>query len=47
MASLIPVRLRMFKLTIGIAIGYEDKAHGINKFTSARDPISETVRFFS
>ena len=35
------------KLTIGIAIGYEDKAHGINKFTSARDPISETVRFFS
>lgn len=33
------------KLTIGIAIGYIDKGHGINKFVSARDPLSETVRF--
>ena len=34
------------KITIGIAVGYEDKEHGINKFVSARSPIAETVRFF-
>jgi nitroreductase len=33
------------KLTIGIAIGYADNANRINNFTSARDPIGETVRF--
>jgi nitroreductase len=35
------------KLTIGIAIGYVDKGHGVNNFVSARDPVSETVRFFN
>jgi len=34
------------KLTIGIAVGYIDKANGMNNFISARDPISDTVRFF-
>jgi nitroreductase len=33
------------KLTIGIAVGYADNANKINNFASARDPISETVRF--
>lgn len=33
------------KLTIGIAIGYADKGHGINKFVSGRSPFGETVRF--
>ena len=34
------------KITIGIAIGYADKEHGINKFVSSRSPLAETVRFF-
>jgi nitroreductase len=34
------------KITIGIAVGYADKENGINKFISARCPLSETVRFF-
>jgi len=34
------------KLTIGIAIGYADKDHGINKFVSDRSPLNETVHFF-
>ena len=33
------------KLTIGIAIGYADKGHGINNFVSERSPLVETVRF--
>ena len=33
------------KLTIGIAIGYADGGHGINKFVSDRSPLDETVRF--
>jgi nitroreductase len=33
------------KAVIGIAIGYEDKSHGINKYRSKREPIEETVRF--
>jgi len=32
------------KLTIGIAIGYADKGHGINNFVSERSPFNETVR---
>ena len=35
-----------FKITIGIAVGYSDKEHGINKFVSSRSPLTETVRFF-
>lgn len=35
------------KLTIGIAIGYADMSNKINNFVSARDPISETVRFLN
>ena len=34
------------KITIGIAVGYADKEHGINKFVSARSPLAETVHFF-
>jgi len=34
-----------FKLTIGIAIGYEDKEHGINRFVSDRKSLDETVRY--
>ncbi|MCL1940312.1 MAG: nitroreductase [Synergistaceae bacterium] len=34
------------KITIGIAVGYADKEHGINKLVSARSPLAETVRFF-
>jgi len=34
------------KLTIGIAIGYADTKHGINKFISERSPLDETVHFF-
>ena len=34
-----------FKLTIGIAIGYEDREHGINNFTSGRKSLDETARF--
>ena len=34
------------KVTIGIAVGYADKEHGINNFVSARSPLTETVRFF-
>ena len=34
------------KLTIGIAIGYADKEHGINHFISDRSPIDEVVHFF-
>ena len=33
------------KLTIGIAIGYADKEHGINRFVSGRKPMSETVAY--
>ena len=33
------------KITIGIAIGYADREHGINRFVSARSPLSDTVRF--
>jgi nitroreductase len=33
-------------VTLGIAVGYEDKAHGINNLITARDPISDTVKFF-
>ena len=33
------------KLAIGLAIGYADKAHGINNFKSERSPLSETVRY--
>lgn len=33
------------KITIGIAMGYADKAHGINKFVSGRKTLEETVRF--
>ena len=33
------------KLTIGIALGYADKEHGINNFVSDRTPLDETVRF--
>ena len=34
------------KITIGIAVGYADKEHGINKFVSSRSPLTETVHFF-
>ena len=34
------------KLTIGIAIGYEDKEHGINKLVSARKTLDDTVKFY-
>ena len=34
------------KITIGIAVGYADKEHGINKLVSGRSPLVETVRFF-
>jgi nitroreductase len=34
------------KITIGIAVGYADRGNGINNFVSAREPLSETVRFF-
>jgi nitroreductase len=34
------------KITIGIAVGYADRENRINKFVSARKPMSETVRFF-
>ena len=34
------------KITIGIAIGYADTEHGINRFSSERSPMEETVRFF-
>ncbi|MCL1981993.1 MAG: nitroreductase [Clostridiales bacterium] len=34
------------KLTIGIAIGYADKANGINNFVSGRKTLEETVRYF-
>ena len=33
------------KLTIGIAIGYEDKEHGINRFVSGRKSLDKTVHF--
>ena len=33
------------KLTIGIAIGYPDPEHGLNRFISPRRPFTETVRF--
>ena len=33
-------------LVIGIAIGYADKEHGINKFITKRAPLDETVHFF-
>ena len=32
-----------FKLTIGIAIGYEDGEHGINRFVTGRKPLDESV----
>jgi nitroreductase len=32
------------KVTIGIAMGYIDKQHGINKFVSARTPVEQNVR---
>ena len=34
------------KVTIGIAVGYADRGHGINKFVSSRGQLAETVRFF-
>ena len=34
------------KFTIGIAIGYIDKGHGINNFISDRKTLEETVRYF-
>ncbi|MCL2336935.1 MAG: nitroreductase [Firmicutes bacterium] len=34
------------KLTIGIAIGYADNEHGVNKFISERSPLEEVVHFF-
>ena len=34
------------KITIGIAVGYADREHGINNFVSTRSPLAETVRFF-
>jgi nitroreductase len=34
------------KITIGIAVGYADKGHGINNFVSSRRPVGDTVRFF-
>ena len=34
------------KVTIGIAIGYIDKRHGINAFVSDRVPFDETTHFF-
>ena len=34
------------KVTIGIAIGYTDQDNAINKFKSARTPVSENVRLF-
>jgi nitroreductase len=33
------------KITIGIAVGYADKEHGINKLVSSRSQIAGTVRF--
>ena len=33
------------KLTIGIAIGYPDEGHGINRFVSGRKTLAETVRY--
>lgn len=33
------------KITIGIAIGYEDKDNKINSFKSSRKSVKETVRF--
>ncbi|MDR2770497.1 MAG: nitroreductase [Clostridiales Family XIII bacterium] len=34
------------KMTIGIALGYIDKANGINGFVSERAPFEETTHFF-
>lgn len=34
------------KITIGIAIGYADTDHGINRFVSDRKTLAETVRYF-
>jgi nitroreductase len=34
------------KVTIGVAIGYIDKQHGINKFVSERAPFDETTHLF-
>ena len=34
------------KITIGIAVGYADREHGINKFISPRSSLTESVRFF-
>jgi nitroreductase len=33
------------QITIGIALGYVDKDHGINNFVSARDPLEQVVRW--
>ncbi|MDR1649545.1 MAG: nitroreductase [Synergistaceae bacterium] len=33
------------KITIGIAVGYADRENRINRFISARKPLSETIRF--
>jgi nitroreductase len=33
------------KITIGIAIGYMDRDHRINNFTSSRDPLETVVRW--
>ena len=33
------------QVTIGIAIGYPDAQHGINRFVSERSPVSETIHF--
>lgn len=34
------------KITIGIAIGYADKEHGINNLRTDRSPLSETAKFY-
>jgi nitroreductase len=34
------------KITIGIAVGYEDRENKINNFISAREPLDETIHFF-
>jgi nitroreductase len=32
------------KVTLGIAVGYTDTSHGINKLVTSRSPLSETVK---
>ena len=33
-------------IVVGIALGYRDDTHGINKYQSFRDPVEETVHWF-